>query len=464
MYHLSRSHYFAHDRLAARKLRDAKRCKGNFFICDTPKSELLRCFQPGWAQARRGSGIWTPGSTPSSPAAKCPKLVSRAGHTGFVKLMSTPQLFQTFLFMAQLPLRINVSVAKKARSGVEEMGTKPEEEEEEEEEGEEEEEEEEKEEEQEEEKEEVLETDMMDRDDIELQEIEQLEDDLDAEEKACKASKRKIKETEQKLATEVEMCKQQDTLCLCNLHDDTVAVTWTFQIGQQPCSSQWHTVTHSDIRWHTVTYGNMHLSSALHTSGLPSCSFQCFPGAEIEASPARAKRICPNKDPAIGSWKRGIEIGKMFGHLCNCFLTWCILGNICDAASLFQIEVSLCRFRLLCRLAGCGSNWRTPRLQVDKSRRERKSSSLISSFDSQNESVCCRRHTARYFTWRKMFTSILRQEFRLASMTAAMHDEVRKTLLTPWARIQFDSITEMLYEFWPDGLVLYGLNVVLVVS
>ena len=134
MYHLSRSHYFAHDRLAARKLRDAKRCKGNFFICDTgdtPKSELLRCFQPGWAQARRGSGIWTPGSTPSSPAAKCPKLVSRAGHTGFVKLMSTPQLFQTFLFMAQLPLRIDISVAKKARSGVEEMGTKPEEEEEE---------------------------------------------------------------------------------------------------------------------------------------------------------------------------------------------------------------------------------------------------------------------------------------------------------------------------------------------
>lgn len=42
------------------------------------------------------------------------------------------------------------------------------------------------------------------------QEIEQLEDDLDAEEKACKASKRKIKETEQKLATEVEMCKQQE--------------------------------------------------------------------------------------------------------------------------------------------------------------------------------------------------------------------------------------------------------------
>ena len=142
-----------------------------------------------------------------------------------MKLMSTPQLFQTFLFMAQLPLRINVSVAKKARSGVEEMGTKPEEEEEEGEEEEEEEKEEEKEEEQEEEKEEVLETDMMDRDDIELQEIEQLEDDLDAEEKACKASKRKIKETEQKLATEVEMCKQQDTLCLCNLHDDTVAVT-----------------------------------------------------------------------------------------------------------------------------------------------------------------------------------------------------------------------------------------------
>ena len=141
-----------------------------------------------------------------------------------MKLMSTPQLFQTFLFMVQLPLRINVSVAKKARSGVEEMGTKPEEEEEEGEE-EEEEKEEEKVEEQEEEKEEVLETDMMDRDDIELQEIEQLEDDLDAEEKACKASKRKIKETEQKLATEVEMCKQQDTLCLCNLHDDTVAVT-----------------------------------------------------------------------------------------------------------------------------------------------------------------------------------------------------------------------------------------------
>ena len=69
---------------------------------------------------------------------------------------------------------------------------------------------------------------MMDRDDIELQEIEQLEDDLDAEEKACKASKRKIKETEQKLAKEVEMCKQQDILCLCNLHDDTVAVTWIF--------------------------------------------------------------------------------------------------------------------------------------------------------------------------------------------------------------------------------------------
>eukprot|EP00435_Cladocopium_sp_Y103_P027842 s2287_g6.t2 len=42
------------------------------------------------------------------------------------------------------------------------------------------------------------------------QEIEQLEDDLDAEEKACKASKRKIKETEQKLAKEVEMCEQQE--------------------------------------------------------------------------------------------------------------------------------------------------------------------------------------------------------------------------------------------------------------
>ena len=53
---------------------------------------------------------------------------------------------------------------------------------------------------------------MTDHGDIELQEIEQLEDDLDAEEKACKASKRKIKETEQRFAKEVEMCEQQDTV------------------------------------------------------------------------------------------------------------------------------------------------------------------------------------------------------------------------------------------------------------
>ena len=97
----------------------------------------------------------------------------------------------------------------------------------------------------------------------------------------------------------------------------------------------------------------MHLSSALHTSGLPSCSFQCFPGAEIEASPARAKRICPNKDPAIGSWKRGTEIGKMFGHLCNCFLTWCILGPWAIYAMLF-----LCfRLKFHCVGFSCCVGW-----------------------------------------------------------------------------------------------------------
>ena len=185
------------------------------------------------------------------------------------------------------------------------------------------------------------------------------------------------------------------------------------------------------------------------------------------SQPCKSKANLPEQRPSYWklkarhwNWKDVWTSLQLFSHLMHLGP----LGNICDAVSLFQIEVSLCRFRLLCRLAGCGSNWRTPRLQVDKSRRERKSSSLISSFDSQHESVCCRRHTARYFTWRKMFTFILRQEFRLASMTAAMHDEVRKTLLTPWARILFDSITEMLCEFWPDGLVLYGLNVVLVVS
>ena len=75
---------------------------------------------------------------------------------------------------------------------------------------------------------------MTDRSDIELQEIEQLEDDLDAEEKACKAAKRKIKEMEQKLAKEVELSEQQDILCLRNLQDVFVAVPLTFPNWSAP--------------------------------------------------------------------------------------------------------------------------------------------------------------------------------------------------------------------------------------
>ena len=41
------------------------------------------------------------------------------------------------------------------------------------------------------------------------EEIEQLEDDLDQEDKACRASRRKVKEIEQKLANEMEMYQQQ---------------------------------------------------------------------------------------------------------------------------------------------------------------------------------------------------------------------------------------------------------------
>jgi len=46
------------------------------------------------------------------------------------------------------------------------------------------------------------------------QEIEQLEDDLDQEDKACRASRRKVKEIEQKLANEMDMYQQQQELKL----------------------------------------------------------------------------------------------------------------------------------------------------------------------------------------------------------------------------------------------------------
>eukprot|EP00434_Breviolum_minutum_P034285 symbB.v1.2.030338.t1/scaffold3408.1/size57413/2 len=46
------------------------------------------------------------------------------------------------------------------------------------------------------------------------EEIEQLEDDLDQEDKACRASRRKVKEIEQKLANEMEMYQQQQELKL----------------------------------------------------------------------------------------------------------------------------------------------------------------------------------------------------------------------------------------------------------
>ena len=75
-------------------------------------------------------------------------------------------------------------------------------------------------------------------------------------------------------------------------------------------------------------------------------------------------------------------------------------------------------------------------------------------------SVCCRRHTARCFICKNSFTFILRQENRLASMTAAMHDEVRKTLLTPWARIQSDSqkCFANFDTWWPGSLWIFKVS------